>query len=162
MKIAHSSNERTMPDLFSEVELGEQQRPKAVPPPLSRASGDSLVDLHEGGGRSSRGEEEEGGDATTTNFTSTSSARRRRWSSWPHPLCNVAAIALGLLSAILLVTTLVSSSRAAANSRGPLLTAGQGCGTDNNKNCSTSSDGTLAPEGGLSSSVSLADMIGFY
>ena len=148
-----------MPDLFSEVELGEQQRPTDAlgggtgsSVPLARASGDSqLVDLHEGG-RSSRGEEE--GVANLTS-SSTSRSRRQTWSSWPHPLCNVAAIALGLLSAILLVTTLMASSRASGNGgiRGPLLTAGQGCGTD--KNCSAA-DGSLAPEGGLHNSVSLA------
>ena len=64
-----------------------------------------------------------------------------------------AAIALGLLSAVLLVTTLVSSSSSRASNRGPLLAAGQGCGND--KNC-VASDGSLAPEGGLHSSVSLA------
>ena len=159
---AHYSKKTTMPDLFSEVELGD--RPKngggdgggdggggGSSAPLARASGDSLVDLHRGGhGEQMMG----GGDASAANATS--STRRRPWSSWPHPLCNVAAIALGLLSAVLLVTTLVSSSSSrAAGSRGPLLTAGQGCGPDS-RNCSVAADGSLAPEGGLHSSVSLA------
>jgi gamma-glutamyltranspeptidase len=149
-----------MPDLFSEVELGEQRPKDALgggssgsSVSLARASGDPLVDLHEGG-RSNRGEGT--GDAPANAPSSSAAARRRRpWSSWPHPLCNVAAVALGLLSAVLLVTTLVSSSSSLRNGggRGPLLTAGQGCGTD--RNCS-SPDGSMAPEGGLHSSVSLA------
>ena len=51
-----------MPDLFSEVELGEQRPKDALggggsgsSVSLARASGDPLVDLHEGG-RSNRGE----------------------------------------------------------------------------------------------------------
>ena len=153
-----------MPDLFSEVELGEQ-RPKdalggggtgSSVMPLARDSGDSLVDLHEGGRSTSSSIILGGEDQGEARGDPSSTSRRRPWSSWPHPLCNVAAIALGLLSAVLLVTTLVSSSRASSSfgsSRGPLLAAGQGCGTD--KNC-TASDGSLAPEGGLHSSVSLA------
>ena len=53
---------RRMPDLFSEVELGEQRPKDALgggssgsSVSLARASGDPLVDLHEGG-RSNRGE----------------------------------------------------------------------------------------------------------